>query len=427
MLKSLRTVSLLVPCIATAAFAQDQAPTIDKGDTAWLLISSALVLLMTLPGLALFYGGLAKKKDTLNVMAMSFVTLAIVSILWILFGYTFSFSGDIGGFIGDAQKLLLNGVTTSSVSGSIPEFVFIMFQLTFAAITVALAGGAYVERMKFSAWILFSVLWFALAYIPMAHWVWGGGFLAKMGALDFAGGTVVHINAGIAALIGALVMGKRHNTDLMPNNLVSTVAGTGLLWFGWFGFNAGSALAADGLAGAAFINTNTASAAAALAWMVAEWIHSKKPTVLGLCSGAVAGLVTITPAAGFVNIGGALIIGILAGVVTFIMVAFVKAKLGYDDTLDAFGIHGIGGILGAILTGVFADPAINKLGVGLLYGNPHQLVVQLIATLVSIVWVALITWIVFMIIKYTVGLRANADEEYVGMDKCEHGEKAYNI
>jgi Amt family ammonium transporter len=427
MFKSLRTVSLLVPLSACAVLAQDATPVIDKGDTSWLLISSALVLLMTLPGLALFYGGLAKKKDTLNVMAMSFVTLAIVSVLWVMFGYTFSFNGDIGGIIGNAQKLFLSGVTTSSVSGTIPEFVFIMFQLTFAAITVALAGGAYVERMKFSAWILFSVLWLALAYIPLAHWVWGGGFLAKMGALDFAGGTVVHINAGIAALVGALVMGKRHNTDLLPNNLVSTVTGTGLLWFGWFGFNAGSALAADGLAGAAFINTNTATAAAALAWMFTEWIHSKKPTVLGLCSGAVAGLVAITPAAGFVNIGGAMIIGLLAGVVTFLMVAVVKSKLGYDDTLDAFGIHGIGGILGALLTGIFADPSINKLGTGLLYGNPHQFVVQLIACGVSIGYVAIVTWIIFMIIKFTVGLRANADEEYVGMDKCEHGEKAYNI
>jgi Amt family ammonium transporter len=427
MFKSLRTVSLLVPLSACAAFAQGAPAVIDKGDTSWLLISSALVLLMTLPGLALFYGGLTKKKDTLNVMAMSFVTLAIVSVLWVMFGYTFSFNGDIGGIIGNAQKLFLSGVTTSSVSGTIPEFVFVMFQLTFAAITVALAGGAYVERMKFSAWILFSVLWLVLAYIPLAHWVWGGGFLAKMGALDFAGGTVVHINAGIAALVGALVMGKRHNTDLLPNNLVSTVTGTGLLWFGWFGFNAGSALAADGLAGAAFINTNTATAAAALAWMFTEWMHSKKPTILGLCSGAVAGLVAITPAAGFVNIGGAMIIGLLAGVVTFLMVAVVKSKLGYDDTLDAFGIHGIGGILGALLTGVFADPSINKLGTGLLYGNPHQFVVQLIACGISIGYVAIVTWIIFMIIKFTVGLRANADEEYVGMDKCEHGEKAYNI
>jgi Amt family ammonium transporter len=427
MFKSLRMVSLLVPLSACAVFAQGATAVIDKGDTAWLLISSALVLLMTLPGLALFYGGLAKKKDTLNVMAMSFVTLAIVSVLWVVFGYTFSFNGDISGIIGNAQKLFLAGVTTGSVTGTIPEFVFIMFQLTFAAITVALAGGAFVERMKFSAWILFSVLWLIFAYIPLAHWVWGGGFLAKMGALDFAGGTVVHINSGISALVGALVMGKRNNTDLLPNNLVSTVTGTGLLWFGWFGFNAGSALAADGLAGAAFINTNTACAAAALAWMFTEWMHSKKPTVLGLCSGAVAGLVAITPAAGFVNIGGAMAIGVLAGIVTFIMVAVVKSKLKYDDTLDAFGIHGIGGILGALLTGVFADPSINKLGTGLLYGNPHQFTVQLIATGVSIGYVAIVTWIIFMIIKFTVGLRANADEEYVGMDKCEHGEKAYNI
>jgi Amt family ammonium transporter len=427
MFKFLRSAPMLIPLLAGTTLAQDAIPTIDKGDTAWLLISSALVLLMTLPGLALFYGGLAKRKDTLNVMAMSFVTLAIVSILWIVFGYTYSFNGDIAGIIGTGTKLFLSGVTTSSVTGTIPEFVFVMFQLTFAVITVALAGGAYIERMKFSAWILFSILWFALAYIPLAHWVWGGGFLAKLGALDFAGGTVVHINAGVAALVGALVLGKRKNTDLLPNNLVSTVTGTGLLWFGWFGFNAGSALAADGLAGAAFINTNTATAAAALGWMFTEWMHSKKPTVLGLSSGAVAGLVAITPAAGFVNIGGALIIGLLAGIVTFFMVAVVKSKLGYDDTLDAFGIHGIGGLLGALLTGVFADPSINKLGTGLLYGNPHQLVVQLIACGVSVGYVAIVTWVVFMIIKFTVGLRGTADDEFVGMDKCEHGEKAYNI
>jgi Amt family ammonium transporter len=427
MFKFLRSTRILIPLLAGTAFSQDATPAIDKGDTAWLLISSALVLLMTLPGLALFYGGLAKKKDTLNVMAMSFVTLAIVSLLWIIFGYTYSFNGDIAGIIGTGTKLLLSGVTTSSVTGTIPEFVFVMFQLTFAVITVALAGGAFIERMKFSAWILFSILWFALAYVPLAHWVWGGGFLAKLGALDFAGGTVVHINAGIAALVGALVLGKRKNTDLLPNNLVSTVTGTGLLWFGWFGFNAGSALAADGLAGAAFINTNTATAAAALGWMFVEWIHSKKPTVLGLSSGAVAGLVAITPAAGFVNIGGALIIGLLAGVVTFFMVAIIKSKLGYDDTLDAFGIHGIGGLLGAILTGVFADPSINKLGTGLLYGNPHQLVVQLIASAVSVGYVAAVTWVIFMIIKFTVGLKGTADDEFVGMDKCEHGEKAYNI
>lgn len=417
----------LIAILAGSAFAQGTPAVIDKGDTAWMIVATAFVMLMTLPGLALFYGGLAKRKDTLNVMAMSFAAYAIVSVLWIIYGYSLSFGTDVSGIIGNLQKFMLSGVTVDSLSGTIPENIFAMFQMTFAAITVALASGAYIERMKFSAWLLFSVLWMTLVYVPVAHWVWGGGFLAKMGALDFAGGTVVHINAGIAALIGALVMGKRKNTDLLPNNLVSTVTGAGLLWFGWFGFNAGSALAANGLAGAAFLNTNTATAVAALSWMITEWLYSKRPTVLGLASGAVAGLVAITPAAGFVNVGGSIVIGILAGVVPFFMVAFVKNKLGYDDTLDAFGIHGIGGILGALLTGILADPAINAAGKGLLYGNAHQLVTQALAVLVTIVYDAVVTLIIFLIIKYTVGLRVKIDEEYSGLDKNEHGEKAYNL
>ena len=302
-----------------------------------------------------------------------------------------------------------------------------MYQLTFAAITVALASGAYIERMKFSAWILFSVLWFTLVYIPVAHWVWGGGFLSKMGALDFAGGTVVHINAGAAALVGALILGKRKEKALLPGNLTLVVTGAGLLWFGWFGFNAGSALAANGLAGAAFINTNTAAAVAALAWMVVEWMHSKKATVLGLASGAVGGLVAITPAAGFVNISGAICIGLAAGIIPFFAVAYLKPKLGYDDTLDAFGIHGIGGTIGAILTGVFADPAINEAGKGLLYGNPGQLWTQILASLITFVYSAAATAIIFMVIKYTVGLRVDHEDEFIGLDESQHGEKAYNL
>ncbi|MCL5061706.1 MAG: ammonium transporter, partial [Nitrospiraceae bacterium] len=297
----------------------------------------------------------------------------------------------------------------------------------FAAITVALASGAYIERMKFSAWVLFSILWMTLAYLPVAHWVWGGGFLAKLGALDFAGGTVVHINAGIAALVGALILGKRREMTLIPNNLTMVVTGAGLLWFGWFGFNAGSALAANGLAGAAFINTNTATAVAAVAWMFAEWMHSKKPTVLGLASGAVAGLVAITPAAGFVNITGAIIIGAAAGIISFFSVAVMKPKFGYDDTLDAFGIHGVAGTLGAILTGVFADPSINEAGKGLLYGNPGQLMTQLIAVGVTIVYTAIVTAVIFMIIKAFVGLRVEVEEEIEGLDESQHGEKAYNL
>jgi ammonium transporter, Amt family len=406
------------------------APKIDTGDTAWMIVATALVMLMTLPGLALFYGGLTKRKDMLNTMAMSFVTFCIVSVLWVLYGYTFTFSGDIGGIIGNGAKLLLKGVGVDSISdaaATIPEYIFIVYQLTFAAITVALASGAYIERMKFSAWILFSVLWLTFAYLPVAHWVWGGGFLAKLGALDFAGGTVVHINAGIAALVGALVLGKRRQTALVPNNLTLVVTGAGLLWFGWFGFNAGSALAANGLAAAAFINTNTATAIAAVAWMAVEWMHSKKPTVLGLASGAVAGLVAITPAAGFVNVSGALFIGAAAGIVAFFSVAAMKPLFGYDDTLDAFGIHGVAGTLGAILTGVFADPSINAAGKGLLYGNPGQLVTQFIAVGATIVYTGAVTFVIFMIVKAVTGLRVDEEAELTGLDESEHGEKAYNL
>ena len=405
------------------------APKIDTGDTAWMIVATALVMLMSIPGLALFYGGLAKRKDALNTMAMTFVTFCIVSVLWVIYGYTFSFDTDIRGIIGGASKLFLKGVGPNSISDlakTIPEYIFVAYQLTFAAITVALASGAYIERMKFSAWVIFSVIWMTVVYLPVAHWVWGGGFLAKLGALDFAGGTVVHVNAGIAALVGALVLGRRKDKAIIPHNLTLVVTGAGLLWFGWFGFNAGSALAANGLAGAAFINTNTAAAVAALAWLFVEWMHSGKPTVLGLASGAVGGLVAITPAAGFVNIGGAIIIGIAAGVIPFFAVAKLKPLFGYDDTLDAFGIHGIGGTIGALLTGVFADPAINEAGKGLLYGNPGQLWTQLVAVLVTLVYSGVMTFVIFMIIKAIVGLRVGTEEETIGLDESEHGERAYN-
>lgn len=421
---------LLPAAQTTPAVSAPAAPKIDTGDTAWMLVATALVMLMSIPGLALFYGGLAKRKDALNTMAMTFVTFCIVSVLWVIYGYTFSFGSDLGGILGNPERLFLSGIGVGSISDlakTIPEYIFIMYQLTFAAITVALASGAYIERMKFSAWVLFSVLWMTLVYIPVAHWVWGGGFLAKLGALDFAGGTVVHVNAGIAALVGALILGKRREKSIIPNNLTLVVTGAGLLWFGWFGFNAGSALGANGLAGAAFINTNTATAVAAIAWMFTEWIHSKKPTVLGLASGAVAGLVTITPAAGFVNITGAIIIGIAAGVIPFFAVAILKPRLGYDDTLDAFGIHGIGGMLGAILTGVFADPTINEAGKGLLYGNPGQLLTQLIAVAVTVVYSAIVTYIIFMVIKALIGIKVDVEEEFEGLDESQHGEKAYNL
>lgn len=415
-----------VASVIEAAPAPAPVAKIDTGDTAWIIMATALVMLMTLPGLAFFYGGLTKRKDVLNTMAMSFVTFCIVSVLWVLFGYTFAFGTDINGIIGGAEKLFLNGITVNSVTGTIPELLFVMFQLTFAAITVALVSGAIVERMKFSAWILFSVLWMAVVYVPVAHWVWGGGFLAKLGALDFAGGTVVHINAGIAALVAAIMVGKRKDTTLKPNNLPFTVLGAGLLWFGWFGFNAGSALAANGLAAVAFLNTNTATAVAAITWMLVEWIATKRPTVLGLASGAVGGLVAITPAAGFVNLSGAIAIGIAAGVIPYIMVAFIKAKLGYDDTLDAFGIHGVGGTIGALLTGVFADPAINSLGTGLLYGNPGQLGIQTLAVGVTVVYDVLATIVILLVIKAVVGLSIGSEKEAIGCDSVEHGERAYS-
>ena len=414
---------------AAPAPAPAPAPKIDTGDTAWMTVATALVMLMSIPGLALFYGGLAKRKDSLNTMAMTFVTFCIVSILWVVYGYSFSFVGDIRGIIGNASRLFLKGIGPNSIADAaktIPEYIFIAYQLTFAAITVALASGAYIERMKFSAWVLFSVIWFTIVYLPVAHWVWGGGFLQSKGALDFAGGTVVHINAGIAALVGALILGRRKDKAIIPHNLTLVVTGAGLLWFGWFGFNAGSALAANGLAGAAFINTNTATATAAVSWLIVEWMHSGKPTVLGLASGAVGGLVAITPAAGFVNIIGAIFIGIAAGVIPFFAVAKLKPRFKYDDTLDAFGIHGVGGTVGAILTGVFADPAINEAGKGLLYGNAGQLWTQVLAVLVTVAYSGIMTFIIFMVIKAIVGLRVGPEEETIGLDETEHGERAYN-
>lgn len=418
----LLAVMMLLPINAYA-----EEPSMDSGDTAWMIVATAFVMLMTIPGLALFYGGIAKRKDTLNTIAMCFVAYCLISILWIVYGYSFAFSEDIGGIIGNAGKVFLSGVRPESLLDTIPEYIFIVFQLTFAAITVAIASGAYIERLRFSAWILFAALWFTFVYIPVAHWVWGGGFLAEWGALDFAGGTVVHINAGVAALVGALVLGRRRDLSLLPNNLTLVVIGAGLLWFGWFGFNAGSAVASDGLAGAAFINTNTAAAVAAITWMFAEWVHAGKPTVLGLASGVIGGLVAITPAAGFVNITGAIVIGFMGGIIPYFAVAVLKKRLGYDDTLDAFGIHGIAGTVGAILTGIFADPAINADGVGLLYGNPGQLITQIIATVVTVVYAAVITFVIFMVIKVVLGLRVNSEEEITGLDESQHGEKAYNL
>ncbi len=409
--------------LSGVCFAQDK---LSAGDTAWLLTSTALVMLMTFPGLAIFYGGLAKGKDALNTMGMSIVTYVLVSILWVIYGYTLAFNGDVGGIIGNLDKAFLKGIQINTLSGTIPEYLFVAFQLTFAAITVALVSGALIERMKFSTWILFTILWLTLVYLPIAHWVWGGGFLANLGALDFAGGTVVHINAGIAALVGALLLGKRKEPVLRPHNLTLVVIGAGLLWFGWFGFNAGSAVAANGLASIAFLNTNTATAAAAVAWMITEWLTTGRPTILGLASGVVAGLVAITPAAGFVNVKGALVIGIIAGIIPYFMVSYVKQKLGYDDALDVFGIHGVAGILGALLTGVFADPAVNG-SAGLLYGNPHQFWIQIVAVLATLGYCAIATGIILLVLKAVMGLRVEDEAELTGLDSSIHGEKAYNF
>jgi Amt family ammonium transporter len=424
----MRRVASIIPLLLSSlAFAEGQAPKLDTGDTAWMLTSTALVILMSLPGLAIFYGGLAKAKDTLNTIAMVFTAYAIASVVWVIYGYTLAFGTDIGGVIGSPAKLFLSGVDVKSLQGTIPELLFVAFQGTFAAITLALISGSYIERMKFSAWLLFSILWVSFVYVPVAHWVWGNGFLAKLGALDFAGGTVVHINAGIAGLVGALILGKRKDTALIPSNLPMVVIGTGLLWFGWFGFNAGSAVASNALASVALLNTNVATAVAALSWMFVEWLHAKKPTVLGLASGAIAGLVAITPAAGFVNVIGAIIIGLVAGVVPYFAVAVLKHKLGYDDALDVFGIHGVAGILGAILTGVFADPSINEAGKGLLYGNPGQVLIQILSVVVTIVYDAIATFVILIVAKALTGLRVSPEEETAGLDSSQHREKAYNL
>ena len=387
----------------------------------------ALVLLMTIPGLGLFYAGMVRKKNVLATLMQSFAITCIVTVLWYLIGYSIAFTNDDpanpGLIIGSFAHVMLNGIGANSVSplaGTIPEYVFSAFQMTFAIITPALICGAFAERMKFSALIIFMSLWLLFVYSPLAHWVWGGGFLgAKLGVLDFAGGTVVHINAGVAGLVCALVLGKRKGfgtVNMAPHNLVLSVIGASLLWVGWFGFNAGSALAANGLAGAAMMNTQVATAAAGLAWMFIEWFVVKKPSVLGIISGAVAGLVAVTPASGFVNPTGAFIIGIVAGAGCYYAAAHVKKMFGYDDSLDAFGVHAVGGIIGALLTGVFADAAINPLGA------VHSIVTQAEGVAVTIIWTAVITWVILMITKMLVGLRPSEQDEEEGLDISQHGE-----
>ena len=404
---------------------------LNSGDTAWIIVSTALVMMMTPAGLALFYGGMSRYKNLLNTFAMTFVAYCLASVVWMLWGYSIAFGPDKAGITGSLANFFLAGIGVDSLSGSIPTYVFALFQMTFACITVALVLGAVVDRMKFSAWIVFTILWVTFIYCPIAHWVWGGGWMGSMGALDFAGGTVVHINAGVAGLVLSLIVGKRigyGKEAMFPSSIALTALGAALLWFGWFGFNAGSQLAADGVAGSAFLVTNTSAAMGALAWMFAEWLVDKKPTMLGLASGVVAGLVAITPAAGFVNMPASLIIGLGAGLLGFISVAKLKHKLGYDDSLDAFGVHGMCGIWGALATGLFASPAINEAGRGLFYGNPNQLWVQFVSIIATAAFTAVGTLIITYITKFvTGGLRVNEEEEVAGLDNSLHGERAFEI
>lgn len=404
---------------------------IDTGDTAWMIVATALVMVMTPAGLALFYSGMSRYKNLLNTFSMTFVSYCIGSIIWVIWGYSLAFGPDKAGLIGGLDHLFLNGITINSISGTIPTILFVLFQMTFAGITVALVLGSIVDRMKFSSWVIFSVLWITLIYCPIAHWVWGGGWMAQMGALDFAGGNVVHINAGVAGLVLALVVGKRKGYGkeaMFPSSVTLTALGAALLWFGWFGFNAGSELAADGVAASAFLVTNTSAAMAALSWMFAEWFISKKPTLLGLASGAVAGLVSITPAAGFVTLSTSLIIGLVAGVFGFYAVTVLKQKLGYDDSLDAFGVHGLCGLWGAIATGLFACPEITEGAKGLFYGNPKQLWIQIVSIVGTIAFTAIGTFIIIQITKLlTGGLRVEEEAEVMGLDNAIHGERAFEI
>ncbi len=417
---------------------QVAVPAVDSGNTAWMIVATILVLLMTIPGIALFYGGLVRQKNVLSIIMQCLLIVGVISILWVAFGYSFVFGTSLcgtaaGSVIGGFDKVMLNGVTPSALTtGNIPEIIFVVFQCMFAVITPALILGAFAERIKFSGFMLFTILWSILVYNPMAHWVWGGGWLQEMGAIDFAGGTVVHINAGISALVMAVLLGKRRGyrvgQPMSPHNVTFVFMGTAFLWLGWFGFNAGSGLQADGIEANAFLVTHLATCVAAMTWMLIDWVHNKKPTTVGVCTGAVAGLVAITPAAGTVSVLGAVCIGLLSSVVCFFMVAVGKPKFKYDDALDAFGVHGMGGIVGSILTGVFATRYISGEGgvEGALYGDWHQLWVQVVATAVSVVFSAAMTYILFKIVDKLVGLRVDARVEEEGLDIYEHGESAYN-
>jgi Amt family ammonium transporter len=406
---------------------------LDTGDTAWVLTSTALVMLMT-PALGFFYGGLVQRKNVLSTIMHSFFILALISVQWVLWGYSLAFAPG-GSFIGGLDWIGLRGVgqePNPDYAATIPALSFMAFQMMFAIITPALITGAFAERKRFKAMVVFSLLWATLVYAPVAHWVWGvGGWLREYGALDFAGGTVVHITAGIAALVAAMMLGKRigfGSRSLEPHNLTYTVLGAGLLWFGWFGFNGGSALGANGLAASALVVTNTAAAMGGLAWMTASWLRHGHPSVLGLAAGAVSGLVAITPAAGFVNTPSAILIGLGAGVLCFFAVDILKRNIGVDDALDVFAVHGVGGIWGALATGLFASTAVNPVGYdGLFYGNPEQLLKQAVAVGVVIVFTAAVTWVILKVIDVTIGLRVPEQEEVLGLDTTTHGEVAYQL
>lgn len=405
------------------------ADELDTGDTAWMMTATVLVLFMTIPGLSLFYAGMVRSKNVLSVMMQCFAITGLMSILWVLVGYSIAFGND-GPWWGGLSKAFLKGVTVDAMTGTIPETVFMTFQMTFAIITPALIVGAFAERMKFSAMLWFMGVWVLVVYAPICHWVWGGGWLGSYGILDFAGGTVVHINAGMAGLVAALVLGKRQgypDTAMPPNNLGYTLMGAAMLWVGWFGFNAGSELAADGVAGMSMAVTQIATAAAALAWMFSEWVVHGKPSVLGIASGAVAGLVGITPACGFVGPMGSLVIGIAAGMLCFLASTKIKRAFGYDDSLDVFGVHAVGGIVGAILVGVFAAESLGGAGLSLGVSIGQQVKTQLIGILATIIYTGIVSLIILKVLDWIIGLRVTDDEEAQGLDITAHSERGYNL
>ena len=418
---------MLCPLAAPAA----DAAVVNGADTAWIIVASALVLFMTIPGLALFYGGLVRTKNVLSVLMQCFAITAVVSIAWVLFGYSLAFTdgGSINAVLGGLEKAFLASVTPDSITGTIPESVFVMFQMTFAIITPALVVGGFAERMKFSAMLLFSIGWFFLVYVPLTHWVWGGGWLQQMGLLDFAGGTVVHINAGVAALVAALVLGERRGfpqTAMLPHNLTLSVIGAGMLWVGWFGFNAGSALSAGGSAGMAMLVTHIGAAGGVLAWSLFEWFKFSKPSMLGAVTGMVAGLGTITPASGYVGPMGALLIGLIAGTSCFFATQYIKRVLRIDDSLDVFSVHGVGGIIGTISAGIFAG-VLGGVGYaeGMTMGS--QVYVQAVGVVATLAWSGIVTWVLLKLVDVLLGLRVTAEQETEGLDLTQHNETGYNL